>query len=54
MNNEGEKERPQSDKRETLKERIVAAINVTFFSHILGEMGELAHVASQGSSILGY
>jgi hypothetical protein len=54
MNNEGEKERPQRDKRETLRERIVVAINVTFFFHILGETGGLAHVASQGSSILGY
>ncbi len=53
-NNEGEKKRPQRDKRETLRERIVVAIDVTFFFHILGEMSGQAHVASQGSSILGY
>jgi hypothetical protein len=54
MNNEGEKERPQKDKTKTSREKIVVAINVTSFFHILGETGGLAHVASQGLSILGY
>jgi hypothetical protein len=36
------------------KERIAVAIAPKFFFHILGEMSVLAHVASQGSLILGY
>jgi hypothetical protein len=33
-NKDGKKERPQINERETLKERIVAAIVATFFFHI--------------------
>jgi len=53
-NKEGEKERPQINKREKLRERIATAIFVTFFFHILGETDGLVDVASQGSLILGY
>jgi hypothetical protein len=62
-NKKGKKERPQRNERERerivamemrRRERIAVAIAPTFFSHILRETGILAHVAPQGSSILGY
>jgi hypothetical protein len=48
------KETSERDVKETLRKRITTTIAATFFSHIWGEKGGLAHVASQGSSILRY
>ncbi len=48
---EGNKEKPQRHKKETLKEKIAMAIVRMVFFHILGRMGELVHVASEGLSI---
>jgi hypothetical protein len=50
------KEERKTSKRQEgdTEKRIAMAIVGTFFFHILGEMGELIHVASKGLSILGY
>jgi hypothetical protein len=47
IDKKGKKEKPKRDYTEALQERIVTTITTTFFSQILGEMGGLAHVASQ-------
>jgi hypothetical protein len=54
MNKEGEKKKPQRNEREMDKERIAMTIVAMFFFHILGKIGKLAHVASQGYLILGF
>jgi hypothetical protein len=50
----GREKENRGDGDEKERKKIVVAIAPMFFSHILGETGILAHVASQGSSILRY